>query len=99
MARIYVGTYAKYIVIFMVFMALRPPPAKAQELSFFTCGKYQVSRGDNRYDRDSEFRETDFTVTRPLARDRRKIALKYDARADKLWLNGKRCRHARNVRE
>jgi ribosomal protein L15E len=30
MARIYVGTYAKYIVIFMVFMALHPVPVRAE---------------------------------------------------------------------
>jgi hypothetical protein len=33
MARIYVGIYAKYIVIFMVFMALHPVPVKAEELT------------------------------------------------------------------
>jgi len=33
MARIYVGTDAKYIVIFMVFMALHPVLVKAEELT------------------------------------------------------------------
>jgi hypothetical protein len=42
MARIYVGTYAKYIMIFMVFMAIGPRPAKAQDAGWRKDGTWQM---------------------------------------------------------